>query len=222
MKTFDLFPTLVGTEIYKDHANFKKKFFDSLPKYTREDGITGEESGHVAIHLNPDFEDFFQFVSSVAEDYIEELVGSKDIWEPWIVKSWFSDFSVPMHDHADAHLSFVYYVNVPLGKASSLHMIPPVDRLNDLTGGMFLKNKNVEVVKQNNQYNCDSVLFHPSEGALVLFPARMKHVVEPIQQSDNIYDRRISIAGDFILTFKETTARSMGLQPVSNWRSFDK
>lgn len=222
MKTFDLFPTLVGTEIYEDHVNFKKKFFDNLSKYTREDGITGEESGHVDLHHNPDFEDFFKFVSSVAEDYIEQLVGSKDIWEPWIVKSWFSDFSVQMHDHADAHLSFVYYVNVPLGKANPLHMIPPVDRLNDLTGGMFLQNKNIEVVRFNNQYNCDSVLFQPSEGALVVFPARMKHVVEPYQRNGDIQDRRISIAGDFILTFKQKTARSMGLQPVSNWRSFDK
>jgi hypothetical protein len=34
----------------------------------------------------------------------------------------------------------------------------------------------------------------------------------------NIKDRRISLAGDFVLTLKEKTARSMGLQPISNWR----
>lgn len=222
MKTFDLFPTLVGTENYKEHEQFKKIFLDSLPKYTREDGITGEQSGHVNLHCNPDFERFFKFVSKVAGDYIETLVGSRDIWEPWVVKSWFSDFHVRPHDHSDAHLSFVYYLNVPENKAYPLHFIPPAERLNDLVDGMFLANKDIEVVKEFNQYNCNSVSFNPSEGLLLIFPAKTKHAVDPIQLSGNIYERRISIAGDFILTFKQTTARSMGLQPISNWRSLDK
>jgi len=129
---------------------------------------------------------------------------------------------VPPHNHADAHLSFVYYINVPDDKASPLHMIAPDERLNDLVGGMFLRNKNIEAVKYNNQYNCNSVEFRPYEGALIIFPARLKHFVESTQPSDNIENRRISLAGDFILTFKETTARSMGLQPISNWRSMNK
>jgi hypothetical protein len=221
MKTFELFPTLVAADLYDDKDSFKKIFFDNIDQYVREDGVTGEASGNVDLHLNPQFVNLFRFVSNTAEQYIEALVGTKEIWEPWIVKSWFSDFSVPAHDHADAHLSFVYYVNVPPDKASPLHMIPPIDRLNDLTSGMFLPNKNIEVVKYNNQYNCTSVVFQPSEGTLLLFPSKMKHTVEPFQRSDNIQDNRISIAGDFILTFKETTARSMGLQPISNWRSMN-
>lgn len=222
MKTFDLFPTLVGTEVYPEHEQFKKIFFDNLPKYLREDGITGEQSGHVDLHLNPDFEDLFRFISGVAEDYIEELIGLKDIWDLWLVKTWFSDFSVPIHNHADAHLSFVYYVNVPYDKDSPLHMIAPDDRLNDLVSGMFLRNKDIKVVKYNNQYNCNSVEFRPYEGALIIFPAKLKHFVESTRPSDNIENRRISLAGDFVLTFKETTARSMGLQPISNWRSMNK
>lgn len=223
MKTYDLFPTLVGSEQYKDHAQFKKIFFNNLPKYAREDGVTGEASGHVDLHLNPDFEDFFRFISVVANDYIKTLVGSKDIWEPWLVKTWFSDFSVPLHDHADAHLSFVYYVNVPENQASPLHFIPPIDRMNDLTNGMFLLNRDVDVVSQYNNYNCSSVAFTPQEGMVLIFPARLKHVVETNlnKELDDIRQRRISIAGDFILTFKEATTRSMGLQPLRNWRSMN-
>jgi len=220
MKTFDLFPTLVGTEVYPDHKQFKQIFFDNLPKYMREDGITGEESGHIDLHLNPDFKDLFQFISHVAHDYIDTLIGSKDIWEAWLVKTWFSDFSVPPHNHADAHLSFVYYVNVPDDKASRMHMIAPNDRLNDLVNGMFLANKNNAVVVYNNQYNCNSVEFQPYEGALIIFPAKLHHFVESTKPSDNIKNRRISLAGDFILTLKEPTARSMGLQPINNWRQF--
>lgn len=224
MKTYDLFPTLVVTETYKQHDQFKKIFFDNLPKYLREDRITGEQSGHVDLHLNPDFEEFFQFVSSTANEYIDTLIGTKEIWEPWLVKTWFSDFNVPLHSHDDAHLSFVYYVNIPKNAAYPLHFIPPIDRLNDLTGGMFLSHKDVKAVEYNNQYNCSSVEFQPTEGALLVFPAKMKHLVEThkVELQPKITDRRISLAGDFILTLKEKTARSMGLQPVSNWRSMNK
>ena len=223
MKTFDLFPTLVAAETYNHHDNFKQTFFDNVQKYIREDGITGEQSGHIDLHLNPDFEDFFKFVSGVAEEYIETLVGTKEIWQPWLVKTWFSDFNVPAHDHADAHLSFVYYVNVPPNKANPLHFIPPVDRLNDLVKGMFMPDRNINVVENYNQYNCSSTAFTAQEGMLIIFPARMQHVVETLttKPTDNLIDRRISLAGDFILTFKESTARSMGLQPISNWRQFN-
>jgi len=224
MKTYDLFPTLVATETYEHHDQFKQIFFDNLPKYLREDGITGEESGHVDLHLNPDFEEFFRFVSGVANEYIETLVGTKEIWESWLVKTWFSDFNVPMHNHGDAHLSFVYYVNVPEIAAYPLHLLPPIDRPNDLTTGMFLANKDAKAVEYNNQYNCNSVEFRPSEGILLVFPAKLGHMVKThkTDQPPNIKDRRISLAGDFILTFKEKTARSMGLQPISNWRSMNK
>lgn len=222
MKTYDLFPTLVGTEIYSKHDEFKRIFFSNLPKYLREDGITGEESGHVDLHLNSDFEDFFKFVSNTAEEYIQELIGSKDIWELWLVKTWFSDFSVPSHNHEDAHLSFVYYVNVPIDVASPLHMIPPGNRANDLVSGMFLDSKTDEVLKEYNQYNCKSVRFEPKEGGLIVFPSKINHVVEDVRKKDRIEDRRISIAGDFILTYKKQNCRSMGLQPIQNWRSMNR
>lgn len=224
MKTFDLFPTLVATETYSSHSEFKQIFFDNLPKYTREDGITGEQSGHIDLHLNPDFEDLFRFVSNVAEDYIETLIGTKDIWEIWLVKTWFSDFNVPMHNHEDAHLSFVYYVNVPENAQNPLHFLPPVNHTNDLTSGMFMAHKDTPAVKHNNQYNCNSVVFTPEEGVLIMFPAKLRHMVENNikELQPNIQDRRISLAGDFILTLKEPTARSMGLQPISNWRSMNK
>jgi hypothetical protein len=220
MKTYDLFPTLVATETYEHQDQFKQIFFDNLPKYLREDGITGEQSGHVDLHLNQDFEEFFRFVSGIADEYIETLVGTKETWEPWLVKTWFSDFNVPAHNHDDAHLSFVYYVNVPEAAAYPLHLLPPLDQTNDLTTGMFLGHKNVKAVEYNNQYNCNSVEFRPTEGTLLIFPAKLRHMVEThkTELHPNIKDRRISLAGDFVLTLKEKTARSMGLQPISNWR----
>ena len=31
---------------------------------------------------------------------------------------------------------------------------------------------------------------------------------------------RVAIAGDFLLTYKDKQAKSLGLQPVENWRTF--
>jgi hypothetical protein len=111
-------------------------------------------------------------------------------------------------------------VNVPEAAAYPLHLLPPLDHPNDLTTGMFLANKDIRVVKYNNQYNCNSVEFRPTEGTLLVFPAKLRHLVEThkTELHPNIKDRRISLAGDFVLTLKEKTARSMGLQPISNWR----
>jgi hypothetical protein len=88
---------------------------------------------------------------------------------------------------------------------------------------MFMSDRNINVVENYNQYNCSSTAFTAQERMLIIFPARMQQVVETLttKPTDNLIDRRISLAGDFILTFKESTARSMGLQPISNWRQFN-
>lgn len=228
MDTYDLFPVLVGSDSYSEHEEFKKAFFDNIHKYTREDGITGEASGHVDLHTNPDFEKFFQYVSGVCNEYVSKLVGTEDIWDLWLVKTWFSDFNVPMHDHADAHLSFVYYVNVPEEKNDPIHFFQPKGHLNDLTNGMFLPTPTIPAVKEHNHYNCSAVTYPALEGNLLIFPSKLYHAVESHKtfkptvtiKGESAIMRRISLAGDFILTFKENTARSMGLQPISNWRKF--
>lgn len=229
METFDLFPTLVTKDTYSDHQKFKKIFFEKLPQYQRDDGITGEQSGNITLHHELEFEELFKYVSDTAKMYVNILIGSKDTWEPWIVKTWFSDFCVPPHDHADAHLSFVYYVNVPRRKEFPLHFLPPKDNPNDLTNGMFLPDKSIATKCVNNQYNGSSVVFSPQEGDLLMFPSSLSHVVEDPQQNslvrftinnEDMENRRISLAGDIILTFKEKSSRSMGLQPVTNWRTF--
>lgn len=223
MQTINLFPTLVGIDTYSEHQVFKKIFFEQLRLYTRQDGVTGEASGFVDLQLNQQFEHFFKYVSSVANQYIRTLVGSDDVWDLWLVKSWYNNFAVPRHDHSDSHLSFTYYVNVPEGLDQPLHFVTPDENLNDLTKGMFLGELNKPLAFERNQYNCASAAFPAIEGMLNVFPSRLQHFVEAptrLPISEDPLDCRVSIAGDFVLTFKQTTPRSMGLQPVSNWRTF--
>jgi hypothetical protein len=41
-----------------------------------------------------------------------------------------------------------------------------------------------------------------------------------VKTTDDLIDRRICIASDVLLTYKEKSAKSLGVQPVSNWRKF--
>jgi hypothetical protein len=41
-----------------------------------------------------------------------------------------------------------------------------------------------------------------------------------IKDLTDLRNHRISIAGDVIITYKDITAKPLGLQPVKNWRTF--
>ena len=64
----------------------------------------------------------------------------------------------------------------------------------------------------------------------ILFPATLNHdtighdelSTNKIEGINDVENRRISIAGDIILTYKEKIAKHLGLQPIKNWRMFEK
>ena len=64
---------------------------------------------------------------------------------------------------------------------------------------------------------------------MYLFPARMNHDTvgkttqrDPgVKNMDEARLHRISLAGDIVLTYKEKSAKSLGLQPRRNWRTFE-
>ena len=78
-------------------------------------------------------------------------------------------------------------------------------------------------------FNSYTWQFTPIDGQLMVFPATLNH--DTLGQSpqancsiktvEDVKNRRISIAGDILLTHKNKIARNLGLQPISNWRKFD-
>jgi hypothetical protein len=72
-----------------------------------------------------------------------------------------------------------------------------------------------------------SVAYEAKEAKVIVFPASVNHMTTASNDKDDvttdidtIKKRRISISGDFIITFKNTRNVAMGLQPVKNWRNF--
>ena len=228
MQIFSLFPTCVTSTIYEDHEKLKKVFFQNFKNHVPESGYPlGEASGHVSIHNDPDMAFFFKFVSDTAREYLKILGVDESIWEVNLVKTWLNSFSfnsVPPHNHADAHLTWIYYMNVPEGKAHPLVLLKN-NAVNDLTNGLF------ENDTTHNQFSASRLEHTPTEGELMFLPSNLDHQTALLEKnSPEIHfptndhkihmHNRISISGDIVLTFKETSKRSRGLQPVSNWKKF--
>ncbi len=225
------FPTLICDFDSKNHDQFKTIFYNDLEKYVHPEGIEGEHA-NLAFHHNTEFTFLFKEITDFAKQYLETLELNSEDWDLHLVKCWWQSLGnhhIPLHNHSDAHLSFVYYVNVP---PESGHLHFQTDQktfINDLTNGMFMDDyEQVLPFRQYNYFNSQSVAYEPKEGMVVIFPGKLDHMttMKPGEDAkttdvDVIKKRRISIAGDFIITFKKPKHTAMGLQPVSNWRKFE-
>ena len=242
MAAHAMFPTLIGEWTYEQQPEFKEKFFTNLHKHCNSDGFTGEVGSHhdpkhaefisFNIHHNPEFTDFFSYVSNCAREYVDKLRVDVNMWNFNLIKTWIGitdNFAVPVHNHSDAHLAFVYYVNIPdTAHKAPIHFVSP--KPNDLTGNMFhTRPPMFSSVIEWNIFNSITWNWEPVEGMLMMFPSKLNHYTKTgvlggfdelspdpaVQRS-----RRIAIAGDFLLTYKKPENISYGIQPTESWRIF--
>lgn len=225
------FPTLICDFESQTHDQFKKIFYNNMAKYVHPDGIDGEHAD-LFLHHNQEFDFLFREITAFGKQYLAALELDPDEWDLHIVKCWWQSMSknfIPLHNHSDAHLSFVYYVNVPPESGHLHFQTNPTTFVNDLTSGMFIDDyENKLPFKKYNHFNAMSVAYEPKESMVIVFPAKLDHMTTSITDEtdavtadvDIIKRRRISIAGDFLLTFKNPKHTAMGLQPVNCWRNF--
>jgi uncharacterized protein (TIGR02466 family) len=229
MKAYSLFPTLICEEFYDDKENFKQIFLENAFQHITN-GESGELSGNVDVHLNPAFQNFFEFVAQNAKQFVSVLEIDPEIFHFSIVKTWLNitrESDNPAHDHSDSHLSFTYYVNVPEDIHKNFVVYCPHE-INSLYYGMLQFN-----VREYNQFNSANHQLLTEEGKLLLFPSRLRHsvtsvdhlnpILKPetkVETVEQLKNKRISIAGDFILTHKNKTSQFLGLQPIKNWKTY--
>lgn len=230
MITHMIFPTVIGQEEYYDPIGFKQVFYKNIFKYISENGYSNENTGHVDLHHEKEFEDLYRYITFSISKYLETLSISSDTYDINIVKSWLNvikDRETPTHSHADAHYSFTYYVNLPEDAIQPIVFhTPKIPHPNEAYLAMFSNN-----VKEWNLANSYTWEFTPNEGTIFIFPAHLKHhtyMKEGIPQEiegkfdtiEKMSKKRICIAGDVILTYSKKEAKPTGLQPIENWRNF--
>jgi hypothetical protein len=221
----DLFPTLVTEFHNPEHEAFKKVFFERFHLHCNENGQSNENTLHNDIHQDPHFNPMFQFVFKSLSEHLKEVGLDPDFQQMYLVKSWLMitrEWHVPVHNHADAHISFVYYVNIPTDiTPDNLCLLSP--KPNEYYHKIYEFN-----ATQWNNYNCVNYGFVPKEGMALFFPGKLLHFTgsghennDPIQQDNHsisgIKNMRICLAGDLIFTYKKIEGKSFGLMPVSNW-----
>ena len=236
MKAYGLFPVLVAEFEYPYHAEFKQLFFQNMEKYAHSSGMNTEQ-GYIDLQTYPEFQPFYTFVATCAKEYVGQLGVDPDEWMYYIVKSWWNGMeqeNIQMHSHCDAHLSFAYYLSTP-PESNKLLFVAGKDYKNDLTNGMFMENyEDVSPVQEWNQFT-PAQAFDAVEGKLMIFPSTLEHCTvpydpyatemnpgydEPSVDPEALKKLRISIAGDFLMTFKEPTSKALGIQPIEKWIRF--
>ena len=211
MNIHALFPTLLLEDRNDDADRFKEVAMTAMLDHLDADGYSDESTGHVTLHLDPLFVPVCQMATRLAHQYCEVMQIDP------------SNFDFNIVNHGDAHLSFVYYINMPTDAAQPIQFYAQNDKYEPFAG--FARfNQPAEW----NVFNSYAWQFPASEGTMYLFPARMNHDTlgkttkrdAGVESLDEARTMRVSFAGDILLTYKEKSAKSLGLQPKRNWRTF--
>lgn len=228
MQTIDhaLFPTLVLETFNEDHETVKKAFEGKILDYMSDKGFSNELTGHLTMHHEKAFKPVFELATRAAETYMERLSVDPALYQFNLVKSWMNivrERATPMHAHRDAHLSFVYYLNIPEDADMALVFEQDDYRHEPFAG--CIKNAPPSEWTWLNSYTWS---FGPKEGVMFVFPSSMIHGT-PSKSGDpdsgiftleDYRKHRVAVAGDFLLTYKGKQAKSLGVQPIKNWRTF--
>ena len=219
-----LFPSLI---LEKHDLNFPavKSAVQATIFQHMKNGFSSEETGHVDLHLDGNFKQLFEFASSAISDYISTFAADPEIFDWYVVKSWaniIKNRGNPTHNHADAHLSFVYYINIPSEIETPIIFHNNPNRYEPFHGFSRWNSKSFDVL------NSGIWKFVPVEGQILVFPAAMAHETPRVSNTPDpgvkdytdLTKHRFSIAGDVIITYKDPTANPLGLQPITNWRKF--
>lgn len=228
-----VFPKIIYESFYDDHINFREIVLNTIQFHCDNTGLTSEYTKHVSIHHDLRYENFYKFTAECVRDYLRRLETNYEIFSLNLVKSWFNvtaNSNNPTHNHADAHVSFAYYVNTPTNFQKEIifhNDFCGVSSSIDLFSGLnFMNTSNF-----NNDYIWKK--FATEQGKIFVFPGNMPHSVSnlsycsdqenpvvPIFSYADAEKNRICISGDFILTYKEVCGKHLGLQPIYNWKIF--
>ena len=198
---------------------YQRKISGFLPSLYKsfEDGkfdnstgkITGELNGKVLIHQDTRLTPFFREIKKSVIEYLQYFKVDKKEFEINFVKTWFTicnpGQTFPMHYHSCAHISWVYYIQTP-GDPLVLHK----KNSNELFGDIF------NFSQETNFYNTDSYGIKPETEHLVMFPGHLEHYTTPEPREH----RRISLAGDIVLTLKHRSDTESGLLSPQFWKQF--
>ncbi len=177
MKTIHCFPTVLGTAVYEDLERQRPAMLAALRQADQEDGsqlrslLGNPRQTHDRLHQLDAFAPLVDFVQSKLHEYLACFNIADDLTIK--LQCCWATFSeqgegLDMHDHPNADISAVFYVEAAEHAGPVLFRDPrPAARMTDFN------------VHSRTQLNRHSWPVQPHPGLLVIFPSWLEHRVEP-------------------------------------------
>jgi hypothetical protein len=210
----------------ENHSVIKNAMEKNIFSFLDSRGYSHEEINMNTLHHRDDLKPLYELGTIAMKQFVAQFAVDPELFDYNITKSWLSivnQHSVPSHAHMESHLSFIYYANIPDGGTYPITFYRHL-RHDEPFWNMSKWNN----PREWNPFNSYGTSFQAKEGTLYVFPSGTYHGVEGvpnimddgIKTLDDYRKRRVCIASDVMLTYKETSFKSYGLQPIKNWRTF--
>lgn len=183
---------------------------------------TGDLHGVEQIHTLTDFSWIVAQVEQHTTIYLQELGVDLSKVDLYIQRAWpivsRTEQEVGSHCHNTAHISAVYYIQVPTVDTYDPGRLVFFDdaRVNEVSPG--LGSENTDIVAADNYFNQLQIAYEPVAGRLMIFPAKQRHAVT-MNETDEV---RVSLSFDIVLTATRsvTGAYEFLTPPPSQWQRF--
>lgn len=224
-----IFPTLVLQDYYENNDNLLDIIKESWDDHCLDGNATDIYSSY-SLHLDVRYEELFKKLNETVENFLNILEMDSDIFDINFTKSWFNALKTsqtPPHSHKDVNISVVYYAQTP----------PDCEQFLRLHDGNFFKEPFSGAFVNNskifNEFNSWYYNLFPKQGDIFVFPSGIVHDTvfqqsalsvqeSPVNTLDDFISKRICIASDILLTYKEKQSKSFGIQPIRNWKTFSE
>jgi len=230
MEHIMLFPTLVTRADRKVNEEEKNIWFDLFLKHSNDRGESHDWLGFEELHLEESVEFFYRDILMPAvNEYLDRLQIARHNIDIHVTKSFFNvtdQAGIRRHDHAENHISFVYYPHIAEGKERDLMLFQNGKHPNE-PYSMFLADN----VHGWDAVNSRVMRLDIKEGTLYAFPSDIEHDIEVregdqesgIQGFFNVNDlmqSRFCVAGDMLITRNHSMAYQRTLSPPEKWKNF--
>lgn len=179
---------------------------------------TGDTNGHEFLHNDPRFAKLFARFAEPLARYLEMLRIDRDKITLYYTRSWgtisVGGQATQPHNHIQAHLSLVYYLQKP-ADSSGISFIEN-DVPNQFAPNLFHESMlQAGVLKEIQQLNARTINLNPGQDDLLIFPSKAIHAIAPNSSATP----RISIAVDILATVKESRGLEYVLPNLDTWKA---
>jgi hypothetical protein len=223
MKVHEIFPIVIGQDLFESHEEFKLNHFDEI-RLTQERNKEYNLPDFYFLHLNIKYMEFFKSLKNSIENYLILLGVDPSFVNLHVVRSWTESYDlnngcIDHHNHKSSDLSFRYYLKTSDDKPDVV-CFESGNYQNELSEGIFNFSKDRGMIKNLNKYNCLGYAIPPTEGSLLMFPSPLTISTELNQ--DNL-DSSYVIAGDIKITLKPKHYQiSQSIPHTSQWLDLER